>query len=143
MWHFSAKLKNLSVALLSQATELWATMSWLSGMPEPLPETSALTNSKFSKLDTEWMNKRMHWAKMNKYAHSPHSMSCGPVRYRQPMSMRSVRWRQRFVFRTGWSAQIWKNKLKWMCIHGYYCSNTPYIRNLNLNILYGNRKYKI
>ena len=38
--------KNLSVAWLSWALNLLDSMSWLSGMPEPLPETRALTNWK-------------------------------------------------------------------------------------------------
>ena len=54
VWHCSAKLKDLSVVLLSQAPALIMAMSRMSSMPEPLPETRALANQKPRKLDTEW-----------------------------------------------------------------------------------------
>ena len=58
MWHRSAKQKNLSVAWLSQALELLGSISWISSMSEPLPETRVLANGMSRKLDTEWKKNR-------------------------------------------------------------------------------------
>ena len=39
-----SQAKNLSIALINQAPALLVKMSRIKGMPEPLPETRAITN---------------------------------------------------------------------------------------------------
>ena len=43
VWHCSAKLKHLSAARLSRSLKLLGSMSWISSMSKPLPESRALT----------------------------------------------------------------------------------------------------
>ena len=44
--------------MLSQGLELLGSMSWISGMSEPLPETKALSNEAPRKLDAEWKKEK-------------------------------------------------------------------------------------
>ena len=67
VWHCSAKLKNLSVAWPSRALALLGSMSWISGMSEPLPETRALTNLRRKKLDTEKKKKNYSTCRSRAY----------------------------------------------------------------------------
>ena len=53
-----SQAKKSECGMAQQAPTLLGLMSWISGMPEPLPETRALTNQKPRKSDTEWKKER-------------------------------------------------------------------------------------